>query len=408
MERLILDNDIKLICKKTENTPRIALTCFVDIKEKENTPGVYVMLNRLFTQGTKTRTAEQIAYEIEKNGLDIYSEMKSDYWKFSLLCLKEDFETAVELLSDMMQNSTLETFNKELEKLRGETVASLDSPTVKARDEFVRNLYQNHQYGHSGILILENIENITKEDVSKAYEDIFKPAQKVFSVVGDIAKEEAKAILEKYFANLQSKEEEPKHVKVELNGRKVVKIPKKDANQAQIYQGWFVPGLKSKDSAALSVLNTILGSSGLSSRLFLELRDKKGLAYTVRSIYTKLRQIGDFRVYIATEPKNIKVSLEGFKIEIDRLKCELVSEKELYDAKNNIIGKVEFLTETNLQKAGTMAAYEIEGLGFDYLSKWLEDIKKVSAQDVMDVANRYLNENYVLTILAPQEAMKEI
>lgn len=408
MEKLLLKNNITLICKTAKNTPRIALTCFVNIKEAEKIPGIYVMLNRLFTQGTKTRSAEQIAYEIERNALDIYSEMKSDYWKFSLLCLKEDFETALELLSDMMQNSTFETFEKELIKFKGETIAALDSPTLKARDEFVRNLYKDHQYGHTGTVILENIGKIRKDDVTKAYEEIFKPAQKIFSVVGDVDKNEVKTVLEKYFSNLVSQDAEPQSSIPELKGKKVVKIPKKDANQAQIYQGWFVPGVKSEDSAALSVLNTILGSSGLSSRLFLELRDKKGLAYTVRSIYTKLRQVGDFRVYIATEPKNIKVSLDGFKVEIDKLKTELVSEKELFDAKNNIIGKVEFLTETNLQQSGTMAAYELEGLGYDYLEKWLDDIKKVSAQDVLNAANKYLNENYVLTVLAPEETMKEI
>jgi len=408
MEKLLLKNDIKLICKTAKNTPRVALTCFVDIKETEKIPGIYVMLNRLFTQGTKTRSAEQIAYEVEKNALDIYSEMKSDYWKFSLLCLKEDFETAVELLADMMQNSTFETFDKELVKLKGETFASLDSPTVKARDGFVRNLYENHQYGHTGTLILENIDKLSKDDVIKAYKEIFEPAQKIFSVVGDVDASEVKSILEKYFTSLKSQNDETATVQPELKGKKVVKISKKDANQAQIYQGWFVPGIKSEDSAALSVLNTILGSSGLSSRLFLELRDKKGLAYTVRSIYTKLRQIGDFRVYIATEPKNIKISLDGFKLEIDKLKTEPVSEKELYDAKNNIMGKVEFLTETNLQQAGSMGAYELEGLGFDYLPQWLDDIKKVSAQDVMRVANKYLNENYVLAVLAPDEFMKEI
>ena len=408
MNKILLDNGINLICKTVKNTPRVALTCFVKIGQTERVAGIYSMLNRLFTQGTTSRNAEQIAYEVEKNGLDIYSEMKSDYWKFSLLCLKEDFEVAVELLADMMQNSTFDTFDKEIIKLKGETVASLDSPAVRARDAFVATLYENHQYGHTGSVILENIDKLKLEDVKDAYENVFVPAQKVFSVVGDVDKVEVKSILDKYFLNLKSENSESNMGVVQLEGNKVQKIDKKDANQAQIYQGWLVPGLKSPDSPALSVLNTILGSSGLSSRLFLELRDKKGLAYTVRSMYTKARENGDFRVYIGTEPKNIKVSLDGFKIEIDKLKNELVSEKELFDAKNNIIGKIQFLTETNIQQAGSMGAYELESLGYDYLEKWVESIMSVSAEDVRNVANKYLNDNYVLTILAPEEAMKEV
>jgi len=408
MEKILLENGINLICKTVKNTPRIALTCFVKISQTEPVAGIYSLLNRLFTQGTSTRSAEQIAYEVEKNGLDIYSEMKSDYWKFSLLCLKEDFEIAVELLSDMMQNSTFETFDKEILKLKGETIASLDSPAVRARDEFVSTLYANHQYGHTGSVILENIEKLNIEQVKNAYNEVFVPAQKIFAVVGDVEKNEVKSVLDKYFSQLKSQAVVSNFGVIKLDGKKVQKIDKKDANQAQIYQGWIVPGLKSEDSPALSVLNTILGSSGLSSRLFLELRDKKGLAYTVRSMYTKARECGDFRVYIGTEPKNIKVSLEGFKIEIDKLKTELVSEKELQDAKNNIIGKIQFLSETNLQQSGSMGVYELEDLGYDYLDKWIDLIMQVSAKDVLRVANKYLNENYVLTILAPEDSMKEV
>ena len=408
MEKTVLNNGITLIYDKAKNTPRVALTCFVNIDKEEKIAGTYSTLNRLFMQGTKKRTAEQIAHEIECNGLDIYSDMKSDYWKFSLLCLKEDFETAVELLSDIMQNSTFENFDKELIKLKGETIASLDSPTVLARDKFVENLYKNHQYGHTGTVILENIDKLTKDGVKTAFNEVFIPAKKVFSVVGDIDKEEVKSVIDKYFSNLKADEAKSFVNSAELNEIKIVKIPKEDANQAQIYQGWFVPGLKSEDSAPLSVLNTILGSSGLSSRLFLELRDKKGLAYTVRSVYNKLSHNGDFRVYIATEPKNIKVSLEGFKVEIDKVKNEPVSEAELTNAKNNIIGKIQFISETNLQQASMAGAYELEELGYDYIDKWIADINAVAPEDIQRVAKKYFNDKYVLTVLAPEEYLSGV
>lgn len=408
MEKILLNNNVNLIFKSAKNTPRVALTCFVNIDKQESVPGIYSILNRLFLQGTKKRTAEQIAYEIEKNGLDFYSEMKSDYWKFSLLCLKEDFEVAVEILADIMQNSTLENFEKEVVKFKGETLASLDSPTVLARDKFVEALYKEHQYGHSSVVILENIDKILPSDVWDAYNTVFKPAEKVFSVVGDIDKNEVQSVLEKHFVELSSTKRQSSIGSAKLDEKRIVKIVKDDANQAQIYQGWFVPGIKSKESAALSVLNTILGSSGLSSRLFLELRDKKGLAYTVRSMYTKARHNSDFRVYIATEPKNIKVSLEGFKIEIDKLKSELVSDKELFDAKNNIIGKIQFITETNLQQSSTFGSYEMEELGYDYLEKWLEEIKSVTSKDIMEITQKYFNDNYVLAILAPEKYLSEV
>lgn len=123
----------------------------------------------------------------------------------------------------------------------------------------------------------------------------------------------------------------------------VVKIVKNDASQAQIIQGWHVPTIYSKDYASIMVMNTMLGSSGLSSRLFLELRDKKGLAYVVRSSYEIYDKAALFNVYIATEPKNIKTCLEGFKVELDKIKNIPVTQEELENAKNNLIGKRQFL-----------------------------------------------------------------
>ena len=114
-----------------------------------------------------------------------------------------------------------------------------------------------------------------------------------------------------------------------LNEKKEVEIIKSDLNQAHILKGWKVPTLGDDEHTALILLNIILGSSGLSSRLFLELRDKKGLAYVVRSSYETLKLAGNFAIYIATEPKNIEVSLKGFDEEIEKLSQFLFLKKNL-------------------------------------------------------------------------------
>ena len=92
-----------------------------------------------------------------------------------------------------------------------------------------------------------------------------------------------------------------------------VELIKEDAQQAQIIQGWIVPSIASEDYPKLMLLNVILGASGLSSRLFLELREKKGLAYTVRTSYENHSKAAVFSIYIGTEPGNIKTSIDGFK-----------------------------------------------------------------------------------------------
>ena len=182
---------------------------------------------------------------------------------------------------------------------------------------------------------------------------------------------------------------------------KTAEIIKSDAQQAQIQQGWILPTFYSEDYAPIVLLNVILGSAGLSSRLFLELRDKKGLAYVVRSSYETYQMCANFSIYIATEPKNIQTCLDGFKEEIQKLKDTEVSAKELEDAKNNVIGKQQFVTETNAQQANLMAYYEAMGLGFGYQAKVIEKIKAVNVADIKRVANKYFDEKSVTSILRP-------
>ena len=149
------------------------------------------------------------------------------------------------------------------------------------------------------------------------------------------------------------------------------------------------------------LLNIILGASGLSSRLFLELREKKGLAYTVRTSYEAHLKSAVFSIYIGTEPSNIQTSIAGFKEEIEKIKTISVSEEELHNAKNNLIGKQQFLSETNTQQANIMAYYSIMGKGFDYRSTVIEQIKKVTSEDILNCANKFFTEDFVIAIIKP-------
>ena len=149
------------------------------------------------------------------------------------------------------------------------------------------------------------------------------------------------------------------------------------------------------------LLNIILGASGLSSRLFLELREKKGLAYTVRTSYEPHLKSAVFSIYIGTEPGNIQTSIDGFKEEIEKIKNIPVGEEELHNAKNNLIGKQQFLSETNTQQANIMAYYSIMGKEFNYRNTVIEQIKNVTSEDIQACANKYFTEDFVLAVLKP-------
>ena len=409
MDKIILDNKIPVIFKINKDTPRYAMCFYFKIEEPEKKAGLYSILNRLFLQGTKNRTAQQLAQELDENAIDCYSEMKQDFIRFKLQCLNEDFEKGLEILSDIIKNSTLDEFDKEVIKLKGEIQAELDEPKSRAMDGFYKNIYKDHPYGHTYTKILEDIDSITKEEVLQVYNELLNNSAKVISVVGDFEPDNLEMMLKKYFADVNNAESAVSKIPTpQLKETSVIKIAKDDASQAQIIQGWQVPTIYDKDYAAIMVMNTMLGSSGLSSRLFLELRDKKGLAYVVRSSYETYDKAAIFNVYIATEPKNIKTSLEGFKIELEKIKKIPITQEELENAKNNLIGKRQFFTETNLQQASLMAFYEDKGLGADFEEKLIKMINQVTTDDITRVANACINDPYVLTILAPAEYLKDI
>ena len=396
-----LKNKIDFAYKKNEKTPRIAL--YLNMSINQITPaGVNSLMTRLFMQGTKNRTAQQLSEELDKYAIEFTAELKLDYIKFKFVCLNEDFEKALEIFTDIIKNSTFEEFDKEKSKLEGEIIAELDSPRAKVIDSYYKNIYADHSYGYTNTVILDNLNNITKNDVINSYKNIINNSKKVIAFVGDLDFDYVYGKLENFLGDLpESVSELPILDKPILEQSKNVEVIQQDLNQAHILKGWLVDTADSDDYAKLALLNIVLGASGLSSRLFLELRDKKGLAYVVRSAYDIARLAANFSIYIATEPKNIETSLKGFEEEIEKIKNILVGEEELENAKTNLFGKWAFISETNSQQANWLAHYGIMGFGFNFFEDTVEKIKKVTSQDIKECAAKYFNDKYTLTILKP-------
>lgn len=397
-----LSNGIAFGYKRNENTPRITLCMNFAFDSSEKVPGIYLLVARLLKQGTKNLTSEQLAQELDKYAIDLCVDLKQDYLRFGITALNEDFEKAIEIMEDIIKNSTFEEFEKEVKKLKGELTAKLDDARTKAIDNFYKTLYKSHFYGNTSSLVLENLENISKQDVIDAYNNLLKNSKKVCAFVGDMDFDIVKTKLETHFGELSSKDEFEYSIDTPtLNKAETIEEVKNGLNQAHILRGWITPNFKSEDYASLMLLNIILGGSGLSSRLFLELREKKGLAYVVRSGYESFSLCGNFFIYIATEPKNIEISLKGFEEEIQKIKNIELSEDELENAKNNLFGKFAFSLETNFRQAYSFSNYAINGLGFDFKDKFFEKVKQVTIKDIKDCANKYFTDTYVTSILRP-------
>lgn len=398
MREFDLTNKIIACFKRNEDTPRVALTLNFSITDAEKNAGEYTIMNRLLMKGTKKYTSEELSSILDENAIELSSEMKSDYLRFRFVCLNEDFELALSILKEIILNTTFQEFEKERQMLKGELLAELDSAKIKVSDLFTKTIYKNHFYGNSYTKILEEIDNVKQEDVINSYKHILNNSKKTLALVGDVED----TLVEKYLGELPASVEVDSNIEVPTPlTQEYSEILKPDANQAQILQGWRVPTIGDKDYPAIMLLNVILGASGLSSRLFLELREKKGLAYTVRTAYETHKKSAVFSIYIGTEPSNIQTSIDGFKEEIEKIKNIPVGEEELHNAKNNLIGKQQFISETNAQQANMMAYYSIMGKPFEYQKEVIEKLRAVTSEQLLECANKYFTDDYVLSVLKP-------
>ncbi len=400
-----LSNGLKVVFRQNKQTPRTAINFFINtgiVDEKK--AGETSLITKLLLQGTQKRTAKEIADQTDFYGVELVTDVKQDYLKIKSLFLNDDIDFALDIMSDVIQNSTFENFEKEVNKLRGEIMSELDSAKTKALDNLIKTIYENHPYGNAFTRVLEDLDSISKDEIRELYYENLIAQNCIISIVGDIEEYKTKELLEKYFSNIKSGNIEKNVIAPKaLAESKTVSIKKEDVAQAQILKAWVLPGLDNCDIAALMVLNSIIGSCGLSSRLFLELREKKGLAYVVRSSLDVMKLASTFSLYIASEPKNIKVALDGFKTEVEKIKEIPVDENELQSAKNNILGKRAYLHETNSQQSHYLGYYELMGKGAEYDKKIEDEIQKVTPQDIMDAAKKYLNENFVISLLAPEK-----
>jgi zinc protease len=406
-----LSNGIEVITRKNLNTPRISLNMFINSGSMyEKLPGISNLAGKLLLQGTETKSAEVLAETLDSNGIELNIEAKQDYLRVRALFLNEDTEELLDILEDILKYSTFSNLEKEIRKLEGELTLDLDSPKTQTFDNLIKAIYPEHPYGHTHTKILKSLNAIDTESIKEYFfKNSFSADKIIITVVGDIDHDSIVKALNNKFGRLECTKSENYEYKFgEIAENKIITIARDDSAQAQIMQGWLFPAIAEKDYHIVALLNTILGASGLSSRLFVELRDKKGLAYTVRSTYEPLKESGLFTLYIGTAPQNIKVCLEAFETVIKKLQEIPVSEKELNDAKNNYLGKRAYFHETNSQQAYYLGFYEAVGLGAEFDEEIIEKIKKITSQEIQDAANKYFSKNSIISILAPQKYLENI
>lgn len=355
-------------------------------------------------KGTKNYTSLELSQVLEDNGIKIVPSVGADAFSITVLTTKDEYDKTMELLNEVVNNAIFDDY--EIEKLKSDKLSAIktnkDVPIKQAIEEYRDMIYKNTPYSISSKVLEKNIQNIKKSDIIEYYNKIFNPKNIVISINGNIDKDKTIQDLNKIFepkADSQTfdyKTYDSKIPRITTPRTNTIKMP---TETAWILLGWQTDGvLSEKDYATLQVIDSILGT-GMSSRLFKELREQEGLAYQLGTGYSPNVLRGSFMMYIGTNPATLEKSKQGLFSEIEKLKTEYVGDKELKDAKEKLIGNYVIGLETNLDKASNIGWYETSTRGYEFKEKYVDLINSVTDADIIEVANKYFNDNYIMSIV---------
>jgi len=394
-----------LITEKNKTADVVAVEIFIKGGDfVSNKAGLTNVLAKSLIRGTKNHTAQEISQQLENSGIVLKPNSDADYFQISLKSTKSDFNKAFELLKEVMNEANFP--EKEVKKAKNDILDSIkieqDAPKSLAMNAFQAKIYPNTSYGVSFEDLKKSVPTISREDILNYYNNYFMPENMVISVSGNINQADIQNkfndfIIRKGIAIDQKSFQKP--YKPLIQNEQV--ITSKKTQTTWIVQGYRVPSAYSeKEFAVLKVINSIL-SGGMSSRLFIDLREKKGLAYEIGCTCPTLLDNSWFILYIGTNPKNKDLVLQEFQNELNKLMNNKVPQEELSLAKQRLIGYLALTQETNSQRASQRGRYEILNKGDDFAEKYEKLVESVSADDIMKVANRYFKKPFVISIVEP-------
>ena len=408
LHQYTLSNGIRLLLQENHTVGLVAGRIFLknsgsrwDPREKA---GVFNLLSRVITKGTERYNAAQIAENVESLGAALSSDLTNDYFLLGLKCVTADFAEILELAAEILRNPTFPAEQVDLEKkLTLQSILSQrEQPFNLAFAQLRENMYDQHPYALSVLGIEESLSSVTSFDLQTLHQDHFRPDNLVVSLSGNIDLQEAISRLENVFGDWKNPPLQPEQLVLP----QVPNQPKEDflfqdSQQSIIMLGYFAPSVFNQDYVPLKLLNTYLGN-GLSSRLFVELREKRGLAYDVSAIFPTRLDLSQLILYIGTAPANSQVAQDGLRHEAERLIEKQLSIEELQSAKNKLLGQYALGKQTNSEIAHINGYYEALGLGVNFDTTFTELVKQVSPAMIQDVAIKYITQPY-LSIVGPKK-----
>ena len=397
-----LENGIRLVHHRI---PGIVAHCGLIINtgsrnEKEKDHGIVHFIEHMFFKGTKKRKAYHILSRLEDVGGELNAYTTKEETAVHASFLKNDYERAVELISDIIFNSVF--CEKEIEKEKDVVIEEinsyLDNPAELIFDDFEELVFANQPIGRNILGTPESVRSFNSKRLIDFISRNYNTGQMVFCSVGNISDEKIKRLFEKFFSAI------PENKSIAAKNESLIYKPANITKKMDTFQNHCIIGniaydLKDERRMGMFLLNNILGGQGMNSRLNLSLREKNGLAYNIESNYNAYFDTGIFSIYFGTDSKTLEKSISVSMFELNKLRTSLLGSIQLSKAKNQIKGYLARGYENYESLMLSLGKSLIVFNRIDTIEETYKKIDNVTASQLMEISNEIFEPSQLSTLI---------
>lgn len=372
--------------------------------ERRETAGISWFAQRMLLKGTRSRSAEELADEFEFLGARYAPFASKDMVGATMSVLSRNFGPALERLSECLLEPAFPV--DELEKERRIVLAEIrrrqDDSFAQAMELAEAALYRRHPYRLPVTGTEASLARLGRDQLARWHDRLYSPDRMVVAVVGDLRTAEMRDRVLEAFSGLDRprpplRAPEPE----EPPTRPRVRTRRRDKKHVALALSFMGPAFPSEDYFALDVLSQVLG--GMGGRLFMEVRDRRGLGYAVGASLEPRRYRAHFSVHVGTSREARPAALEAILGELARVREEPVAPEELSRTRKHLLGLFEIALQRKAVQAGRMAFYELLGAGHGLLERYPQVVRSVTPEAMLEAARRHLHlEGYACGQVIPR------
>ena len=403
--RHLLPNGMTVIVRENPAAPVVTASLQVRAGSRFETPemaGITNFLLRTMIRGTSRRSATELAEAAEEIGgsLDASGEVESAEIRGEALA--RHWEGLLGLIAEVALEPSFpgEEIERERRLILSQIKTRAETPFTLSLDALLRELYGSHPYAWPGVGLASAVGRFARGELVARYRAVFQSERVVLAVSGQVSHARVVRTSERLFAKLPRSgagEVGAAAPATPVGARRVLERP---AQQAQVLVGYLGPGLSDPAYPAVRVLGAVLGG-GMAGRLFVELREKRGLAYALGVLIPFRTGPSFFVTHLGTAPENSAAAEAGLLAELERIRQAPVGREELARAKAYLLGNFALDRRTNARQAWYLAFFEVIGAGWDFPERYAQALDAVTAADVEAAAQRFLVRPTIVVLQPP-------